>query len=1148
MAPLKRRGRGNDFLLTHARSIVAASIAGLLSVGPPVRAQLTREEVNTIRESAPASSTVKPKQPRLLLVFSRAEGYKHSAIPYCATALEILGKKTGAYETVQSEDLAMFLPENIKRFDAVCLNNTTQLKFDDPVLRRSLLDFVAGGKGIIGIHAATDNFPSWSEGQELFGGVFDGHPWTADGTWQVRIEDPAHPLDAAFSGNDFLIKDEIYRIRQIDLRKNCRVLLGLDMKAERNRAAPGVRSTDRDIPISWVRRYGRGRLFYCSLGHNDSVYMNPAVLRHYLDGIQFAMGDLECETAPVAFDPMTFFDGNTLAALLRRVSAYQYGGSRAALTELNAFVRGVDDIPEARRSMEREFLDFLKGSGTAAGKQFICTKLSLIGSDASAGELSAMLSDSSTAEMALLALEPIGGSAVDDALAQALTSVRGRTQIGVITALGNRRVLRVTPALEALASHGDPGAALAAVAALGRIGTPEALDGLTRAMEGSKGDVRAAIPDAMLSCAGRLHAAGDTSRAVAVYAVLIGSGYPAPVRSAALRGLVVSDPLRGAKLIRETLRNGDVSLHGTAARLLREIPEIDDVRSIAGDIPGMPPATRVRVLSSLERYPDPAVRNAVAGATAGKNREVRIAALRTLGVMGDAGAVFLLARAAARSAGNEQKEARASLYGLHAPGVNDSILARLPGADSRTKVELLKAIAERVVPPPQPVRAAREPSGEVHLEAPKFPGMPQVLAAGKDPDAGVRVESAKTLRVLAGADEVPVMIDLLLAGRDESFRREMEIALSAASRRGPAPQDRTLLEAYSRVTGERAQISLIILLGKIGGAASLPVLRRTLNDPRAGIRLAGIRALSLWPTAGPYGDLRALAQGAISAPERILALRGTVRLIGIDSTRSPDETVRMYRDAMGMAPGVAERRLLLSALGETRSVAALRMAADYLNDNDLHGEAESAVLNIAGAVPDSARREAVPVIEKLIASARDRENVSKGKDILASIERYDDYITVWEYAGPYEEAGGGLLDLPFPPELAQDPPVSWLPLRTMTDRDNPWLLEFDKLFPREDILVYVRTRVWSPAEGSARLETRSNYGIKVWLNGSLVHTSNTVRNIASNPDVVPARLVKGWNTLMMKLEQGEPPWGACVRLRAADGGRLEGTRASTIQN
>ncbi|HMK38821.1 MAG TPA: ThuA domain-containing protein, partial [Bacteroidota bacterium] len=567
MAPLIGASPGKTLHGRRVRPALGALLVALLTFVVPAHAQPSRETFERILEAAPGAPTARPKHPRLLLIFNRSEGYRHSAIPFGAAALEVIGKKTGAYETVQSEDPAMLRPENLNRFDAVCLNNTTQLKIEDPLARKGLLDFISGGKGIIGIHAATDNFPTWSEGQEMLGGVFDGHPWTADGTWQVENEDPAHPLNAAFGGKGFLIKDEIYRIRQIELRKNSRVLLGLDMKAARNRTAIGVRSTDRDIPISWVRTYGKGRLFYCSLGHNESVYTNPAVLRHYLDGIQFALGDLEVETTPVGFNPMTFYDADRLTGLLRRVSAYQYGESRAALTEMNAFIRGVEDIPEARERMEGEFLSFLQGGGTLAGKQFICAKLALTGSAAAAGVLSAMLADSATSDMALSALESIGGPASEAALEAALTRTDGRTLAGVITALGNLRATRTIPRLEALSCHSEPGVSIAAISALGNMGTPASGAGLERLLDSTRGEVRAEIPGAMLACAERLRSGGDSARALRLYTLLSHAGYPAAVRGAALRGRVLSRPGSGGELIRETLRGSDSTLHGTAARL-----------------------------------------------------------------------------------------------------------------------------------------------------------------------------------------------------------------------------------------------------------------------------------------------------------------------------------------------------------------------------------------------------------------------------------------------------------------------------------------------------------------------------------------------------------------------------------------------------
>jgi len=1115
--------------MTHvSRLIVLTMFLALPACALSAPPQLSQEEIRRIQDAAPAAAAVKPKQPRLLLVFNLSEGYKHSAIPRASQALEIIGKKTGAYETVQSEDLSVFRPENLKRFDAVCFNNTTQLKFEDPELRKSLLDFIAGGKGIIGIHASTDNFPTWPEGQELLGGVFDGHPWTAGGTWAVKIDDPGHALTAAFGGKGFVINDEIYRVRQMNLRKNSRVLLGLDMKAEQNRKAVGVRPGDRDIPISWVRTYGKGRLFYCSLGHNDDVYSNPAVLRHYLDGIQFALGDLQAETAPLPFDPMSFYDQTALTDLLGRISTYNYGDSRAALSGLNEFIRGVDDLPEARLRMEKQFLEFLKGPATSAGKQFICTRLALVGSEASVPQLIGMLADTSTAEMALFALESIQGSAADAALQKALAGAQGRTLIGVINAVGNRRVEAATTALQTLAAHADTRVAVAAVSALGKIGTPEALDVLERSKGTSKGEVRRSIADAMLACADRLASQGKKGRAVAVYTALGSPDEPVPVRCAALRGTVLCDPGNAASTILGTLRSRDTALHPVAAQLVGKVSDIEGIRTIASALPEFPPAAQAQVLASLAPYRDAGVQKAVVAATAGKVSEVRIAALRTAGSMGDAGAVSTLARAAALSTGAEQKEARSSLYALRGPGVDDSILVLLPRVDGRTKVELLKAAAERRI----------------------SKAVPLAFQAARDPSGPVRIESAKALKSLAGAEDLPAMVDLLVQARDETYRREQELAVVVAARRIPdrARQDEAVLAAYPRVKDKKARSSLISVLGKIGAPASLPTLRAVLKDPDPEIRLAGIRALSEWPTADPYPDLRAVAQGAKEPGHRVLALRGSVRLIGLDSSSTADETVRRYKEAMAIAPNVAERKLLLSAVGEARSIAALRMAASYLNDRELRLEAEAATLNIAEGIADSAQGETIPQLQRVIATSGNDANVKRARALIKKTEQFDDYITSWDFAGPYEKVGVRLLDEPFPPEQSAAAAAQWQPFRSMTDPKRPWLLEFDKAFGAGDRVVYVRTNVWSPGDQKASLEVGTDYGVKIWVNGKLVHSSNLVRRIAPGADIVPTALQKGWNILMMKLEQGDGPWGACLRVRSPEGGKLEGMRVSTSQN
>ena len=100
----------------------------------------------------------KSAKPRKVLLYGVSHGPHRTTIPSAMLVMQSLGKITGAYEAVISSDMAMFKPENLKQFDAVCLNNTTKLDFSDGQLRKSLMDFVTGGKGLVGIHAASDNF------------------------------------------------------------------------------------------------------------------------------------------------------------------------------------------------------------------------------------------------------------------------------------------------------------------------------------------------------------------------------------------------------------------------------------------------------------------------------------------------------------------------------------------------------------------------------------------------------------------------------------------------------------------------------------------------------------------------------------------------------------------------------------------------------------------------------------------------------------------------------------------------------------------------------------------------------------------------------------------------------------------------------
>jgi len=278
-------------------AVFTASVLG--DDSPAQLRQLTDKELAKMEQVIPAEAKAKPAKPRKVLVFWLCKGYFHESIPVINEAIELMGKKTGAYETVLSDDMNDFSAENLAKFDAVVFNNTTRLTFDDPKQRESLMDFVKGGKGIIGIHAATDNFYNWREAADMMGGLFVAHPWTAGRTWAIKNVDPNNPINSAFDGKGFKIRDEIYRQKKLRPVENRRILLALDLDDPATRAAKGAEESDRDMPVSWIKDYGKGRVFYCGLGHNNRVIFRPDILQHYLAGIQFALGDLKVDATPV---------------------------------------------------------------------------------------------------------------------------------------------------------------------------------------------------------------------------------------------------------------------------------------------------------------------------------------------------------------------------------------------------------------------------------------------------------------------------------------------------------------------------------------------------------------------------------------------------------------------------------------------------------------------------------------------------------------------------------------------------------------------------------------------------------------------------------------------------------------------------------
>ena len=286
--------------------IAACLLAGLTLIGfaGPVHAQpksnVNESMIDKVSKALPDKAPATPKAKHKILIYSKTDGFRHSSIGIGNKAIEMMGDKTGAYIAMSSEDESMFEPEKLKMFDAVYMLNTTGncLKSKDgdkakeELYKKSLEDFVLSGKGLMGSHSATDTYGGWKAYQKMMGGTFDGHPWHQK--VPIKNLEPSNPLNAAFGGKGFDITDEIYQFRKDTALPSDRLfLLALDIPNMEKDAAKGNRKTEGPYPVSWASTYGKGRTFYCSLGHREEIYWNPTILQHYLAGLQYVLGDLD---------------------------------------------------------------------------------------------------------------------------------------------------------------------------------------------------------------------------------------------------------------------------------------------------------------------------------------------------------------------------------------------------------------------------------------------------------------------------------------------------------------------------------------------------------------------------------------------------------------------------------------------------------------------------------------------------------------------------------------------------------------------------------------------------------------------------------------------------------------------------------------
>jgi len=911
--------------------------------------QPTPQEVALIEAAAPAKAAAAPKRPRKVLVVNQCEGFVHSAVPYGAQAFEILGRKTGAFTTRAVSDLSILESPEFDTFDAVIMNNTTLrlplLEGADEAreakAEQRFVDFVRSGKGLVGVHAATDCLYTWPVYGEMIGGYFNGHPWNEE--VRVKLEDPAHPLLAGFKGLDFTVADEIYEFRAYS-REKLRVLMSLDV-TKTDMTKDKIKRTDKDFAVAWLQEYGKGRVFYFSLGHRHEIFWNPAVLKGYLDGIQYALGDLPADATPSAKLSAKDLEasraaafGPSLASMLAELATYTLGVNDGVAKQVDAFVdEHLRDSQAIRDALSKGLAEVAaQPQATKDGRVLACRALSLVGTDSAVPALARLIGDPALSNAALYALARMPGPAVDEALVAALARTQGQTRLAVAALVGSRRVDAAVPALATLVPAGGA-EAVAAAEALGQIGGKGAAQALTPLQGQAQGAARAAVDRALLACADRERQAGRASDAAKVYALLAGPETAAHIRAAAFYGQTLASGSKGADAAVEALKGADAEPAKAGARLLADMPGKTVAAEAAAALDAMPEAHRIMALGALASRGDRAAQPGVLGQLGSESEAVRLAALQALETLGDKQAVKGV-MAIVVAPGMDKASCKAALKTLslmNGPGVDREILASMRAADVKGKAEYAKVLGAR----------------KTH------DALPDLLAAARDADAALAGAARGAISLIAQPADLPELVALLIDTADAGGLREMERIVVKVAKTAADDTLKTgaILKGLGQKTPPPARGALLMALGQLATPASLPALLAAAKENDPAVRRAAFKAIAEhWPTVEPLQALRDASRNDPDEECRVLALSGYARMLALPSAMPVKEKLKLYREALDLVKGTKEKRVLIEGLGALTHRDALAFLAPFMKDSGVSADAFQAALKISKGLDGSA--------------------------------------------------------------------------------------------------------------------------------------------------------------------------------------------------
>jgi HEAT repeat protein len=542
---------------------------------------------------------------------------------------------------------------------------------------------------------------------------------------------------------------------------------------------------------------------------------------------------------------------------------------------------------------------------TQDGKAEACRMLQQIGTEKCIPAVAGLLQDAILSDYARLVLQRLASEQADEAMRSALGRAPDQAKIGILGSLGERQDRKAVKDIAPLATHSDVALAAAAIHALGRIGGEEAAKCL-RALTPAEKLIpvhMVALVDCARNCTG--------NEAVSLYEqVLAGKTLH---RVSALSGLLTIDEKKATTLMIGFIKGEDAQMRSGVLALIGNDRNAHLTQALVNELKTLPDDRKAGLITALGIRGDKAALDSIVACLASTNEHVRAAALTSAWKIGDAGTATIL-------------------LGLGADGVK--AIAKMP--DSSVNEVLVKALDDSKL---------RTVAIEALVARNCFSGSGKLFELLNNSEAQVRTAAWSGLGVLAVDEDMERLAKVVFSLKDEAEQAHgFDAARNVCARAKNRAACFDVIATYYDGATSNAQLGIIDIASIAGSPSALAVVKKALTSGDQNKRGKAVRSLAAWVNDSAAGELATLAKDAPEETERILALRGYIRIAGTATDLQDDKRAEMFKTAAELAKRADEKKLIIGSIRTTQHISAIALVSGYLNDPDVSSEAELAAI------------------------------------------------------------------------------------------------------------------------------------------------------------------------------------------------------------